>query len=510
MEYKNLCKEIETLANDLLKIEILENKLSQNCDELMDKINKLKNNYNENNNEFSIVFTPAKLNEVKVINNKLQLLQKKIIEYLDNKYVPKLNDEVKDSFDKILCINDDMKKMLNSLEEHNVVKKFLEFNEDEVFEELMDTVSFITDHFYLYVFASINVYKKIIKENIYYKNIDFKKINYIKRNVKSDEIIYISGNDIESAFNISILNDKQNSIIENFLLMNHKLYKKQQEEKINILENIDVKEYNEFDESESINQQNIISYKNQRLYSYVKNLINIMEINNLNIIDEIIGNMSNDEIKQLLSCIKSELNEYFDLKELELDKQELYEIKKKIEVIQKLYDYIFNYLNNKNSKTTIEDSKIIFASDKHGIPFIIKDLIDSIDDSKKIQSLNKCFEILNTDTLNPTKRKKIINNNQIDAFEIKDYQSRLIYQYLPNNYILVTQFLIKKDNNDVFTRKKISERLAQVKNEYNSITSFLKDGQELEPRFIRYQNYLLDKVLGIDNKNSLQLLKKIV
>ena len=511
MEYKNLCKEMNKLLNNLLDIDNLENKLFQNCDELMKRINKIKiKDEFENNESFSINFTPDKLNEVKVINNKLLLLQKRIIKYLNNKYIGKLNKYEKDSFSKILFINKEFKEKLNSLENNNTETKILLSNNNEAVIEFIDNIIFIRERFYLYVFVSLNLYRMIIEENVYYKSINFEKINYIKRSINSNEIIYISARDIENAFNISILDDKQNLLIKKFLLTNHELYKNQQEEKINTLEKINIEEHNEFNESELTNYQNIISYKTQKLYSCVKNLINVMEVNDLNIIDEIVGNMSDDEIKQLLGCIKKELNEYSDLKELELDKQELNEVKNKIVVIQKLYDYIFNYLNNKNLNSTIEDSKIIFASDKQGIPFIIKDLIDSIDDNNKVQSLKKCFEILNTDTLNPTKRKKIVNNNQIDAFEIKDYQSRLIYQYLPNNYILVTQFLIKKDNNDVFTRKKISDRLTQTKNEYDSITSFLKDGQDLDLRFIGYQNNLLNKVLGIENKNSLQLLKKIV
>lgn len=515
MEYKNLGKEFEELLNNLLQINTLEAKLLQNCDELMRKVNKLRIDSNENigkeeSENILMNFNPDNLNEFEVIINKLQILYKKMLNYLGNKYILKLDGKTQNSFDKILFINKTYKKRLTSLEYGNITKNLSLFNAKEILLDFIDSISYITEHFYPFVEASLDIYKSVIEENIYYKNINFEKINYIKRSINSNEIIYISGNDIETAFNISLLDDEQNLLIKNFLLENHELYKKFQKEKINTLEKINIENYIKSDQTETINQQNIISYKNQKMYACVKNLISVMELNYVNIINEIINHMTDNDIEQLLSYIKIELNEYCDLKELENSKQELQEIKSKITVLQKLYNYISNFLINKKLEINKEDCKIIFASDKQGVPFIIKDLIDEIDDKNKITSLNKCFEILSIDTLNPTKRKKIANNNQLEAYEIKAYQSRLIYQYLPNNYILITQFLIKKDNNDVYTRKKISDRLKQAENEYNSITAYLKDGQKLDLKFLEYQKNLLNNILDIEDKNSLQLLKKIV
>ena len=505
MDYKTVSKKMEKILDNLLQTSIVENKILQDCDDLYKKIDNLRLNDGR-----LIDFEPQTLNELKVIINKSKILYKKVLDYLDRKYVIKLKDNEKDALNKVELLNSKLKSQLSEFDAKNITKNLLLGNLEKRLLNYLDIISNISEKFYFLIAVPLKFYKMIIENNSNNRRMDLSKVNYIKKSIKSNGSIYVSKQDIEDAFNISILNKEEIAVVNEFLLGNHRQYKNYQEEKVKKATMLQEKENVAYTSDEPIISRNIISYKSQKLHETLNNLIKLMELNRLDAIAEALNHLSKMNIEQILILIDREINEYSDLKELSINIQELRELEKRIRVLSDLNNFIYNFVNRSIKNDMPENEKIIFALNKQGVPYIIRDLKDLIDDNQKINSLKSCIETLKSETHNPTKRKKIGNNQKIEVYEIKDFQSRLIYKYLPNGYIFVTQFLIKKDNNDVFTREKIAMRNEKIQEEYDSLNSYLKEQSNLEPQIIEYHQNLLKGIIGIEDKNSLQVLKKIV
>ena len=349
------------------------------------------------------------------------------------------------------------------------------------------------------IIVLVNSLKKYKKEYRFKIN----KVALLRTKLLSDNPMYVNPDLLNECMNIKKLKSEVYDELVNMISEKNKQYEayqltllernlKQEEEKVEEIENIEEVEY--------INLQ---SLKNYRINEYMNLLRNFYcsKEETIYIIERIKNKLDNNYVCTLLSLIKEEIETYrLLMSDNKCSKEEATSLEHSLYYWIRIYELLIN----KEEKKEINNNKFIFAVNNLGVPYILND-IDKFKTEFQ-RSLLKCFYNLdNIDKINNvTKSKKLTDLN---VLEVKDYQLRIFYKYLPNNYIFIMQAIIKKSNWDTHILDSINKRLKDSSEQYNILKKMIENN-ELSEDLINvhseYKNLILKKIAS---DKSLQMKK---
>ncbi|MGN1379726.1 MAG: hypothetical protein ACI4XR_05000 [Bacilli bacterium] len=218
---------------------------------------------------------------------------------------------------------------------------------------------------------------------------------------------------------------------------------------------------------ESLKSQ-IISIQPYEINDLLSNYENVYKDNNE--FDYVLNKIMDDIINELLTYYEFLLDK--DLNSTNLERKEIvdsyYKLLEKYLIIKSFYEtrekklYSFEEKDDENEKEDINNlntKKIIYASSEVN-PLNAK----IISDLKNIpeeyyESILDLLINFKNNTLPKSKIKRLINNGKLSyLYEIKEFQTRIIFKRVQDDIICILGIFIKKDNNDIKEYKNIARR----------------------------------------------------
>ncbi len=470
---------------------------------LLHDVNKLSNNLRDfkkiGNYKKYFLKIYIKTNDIKKVVKQFDSFLTELITFYEN-----INWN-KEDLKNIKTIKQNNQKLYNQ-QVVGAMQTFLMFTKTETFIKNSNRYEIndkIIVEYINYLEESIIVLINSLKN--YKKEYRFKidKVALLRTKLLSDNPIYVNPDLLNECMNVKKLKSEVYDELVNMISEKNKQYEayqltlleknlKQEEEKVEDIENVEEVEY--------INLQ---SLKNYRINEYMNLLRNFYcsKEETIYIIEHIKNKLGNNYVCTLLSLIKEEIETYrLLMSDNKCSKEEATSLEHSLYYWIRIYELLIN----KEEEKEINNNKFIFAVNNLGVPYILNDI-----DKFKTQfqrSLLKCFYNLdNIDKINNvTKLKKLTDLN---VLEVKDYQLRIFYKYLPNNYIFIMQAIIKKSNWETHILDSINKRLKDTSEQYNILKRMIENN-ELSEDLINvhseYKNLILKKIAS---DKSLQMRK---
>lgn len=181
-------------------------------------------------------------------------------------------------------------------------------------------------------------------------------------------------------------------------------------------------------------------------------------------------------MKYLLEKIKDELKIYNELSENVTGKDEIEEIDNQIAFLSNLFeeirkDFVSFYetkdgLEKVNETLSFQENHLFFLKKGSGTSYIESDLSGHDFTKERLEAVKTMLLDLQKDTFrrDETHFRKFTNNSKINRhysiYELKSYQTRIIFTYLGNNNIAVLMAFCKKTDNSNSLLNMIANRVS--------------------------------------------------
>lgn len=175
---------------------------------------------------------------------------------------------------------------------------------------------------------------------------------------------------------------------------------------------------------------------------------------------------------------------------------------------KKKLDFINQKLTEKTNQTEPKttENKLIFVPTSSGNIRVLEELENRQIPNEYYEDFIGLFRSIKDGTFKNVKRFVANNNNTSGLCEVKDYQTRVVFDRIgPDSYAILTAFVKKSDNDRGYV-----EQLAKKIQNYRSLAPIIKENLKNEEFLKANKQYEeeLFKILGKEDKKSPQKFKK--
>lgn len=211
-----------------------------------------------------------------------------------------------------------------------------------------------------------------------------------------------------------------------------------------------------------------------------------------------------DIMKYLLKKVKEEMDDYLLLVDSELE-EEKEVIDNQISFLSNMFEILKNHfvqyyhqyddLEQVNHELSFEKNQLFFVEKKSGTPYLLSDLESNAFNKERLTAVKKLLLQLQQDTFPRDEKhfRKFSNNKRItkyfNVYELKDYQTRLLFTYVGPHKIAVIMAFCKKTDNSVSILNTVSNRMIECSNKIMELKEWILN-DEIPENYLKKQEAL--------------------